>query len=110
MTRFVACLALLGSAAVAYAGVEVGGTVGIHVFSEDNSLGMVPPPSATSLSNSALFGLRLGVFINDHIGVEAEGGLIPVMGGTYRDRLCRNEGCLLFVRKEIVHDIRAVSG
>ncbi len=78
MTRFVACLAVLGSAAAAHAGgVEVGGTVGIHVFSEDDKLGMVPPPSSTSLSNSALFGIRLGAFFTENIGIEAEGGLIP---------------------------------
>lgn len=36
---------------------------------------------------------------------EAEHGLIPGMGGTYRDTLRRQEGGWFFLRKEIVHDI-----
>ncbi len=61
----------------AHAGVEVGGTAGIHVFSDKNELGVADTPSAESLRNSALFGLRLGVFFGSVIGVEGEIGLIP---------------------------------
>lgn len=61
----------------AEAGVEVGGTAGLHTFSEDSSLGVVEGAQATSLKNSALFGIRIGVYINNHIGVEIEGGAIP---------------------------------
>ena len=43
----------------ARAGVEVGGTAGIHVFSDTNELGVADTPSAESERNSALFGLRL---------------------------------------------------
>ena len=36
---------------------------------------------------------------------EAEGGLIPVMGGTYVDTFVKRDGAWLFARKELVHDI-----
>jgi ketosteroid isomerase-like protein len=44
--------------------------------------------------------------VSDYLVIrEAEGGLIPVMGGTYRDTLRRQKDGWFFVRKEIVHDI-----
>ncbi len=61
----------------AHANVEVGGTAGIHVFSDENELGVSDVPDASSERNSALFGLRLGVFFGDMIGVEGEIGVIP---------------------------------
>src|SRR5262249_46153831 len=72
-------VAALASAAAspAYAGVEIGGTAGIHVFADDNELGVPDVEMAPSERNSALFGLRLGVFFNDLLGVEAELGAIP---------------------------------
>src|SRR5689334_9875947 len=70
--------ALVGAAASpAYAGVEIGGTAGIHVFADDNELGVPDIDMAPSERNSALFGLRLGVFFGDMLGVEAEFGVIP---------------------------------
>ena len=70
--------ALAGAAASpAYAGVEIGGTAGIHVFSDTNELGVPDVQMAPSERNSALFGLRLGVFFNSLLGVEAEFGTIP---------------------------------
>jgi uncharacterized protein (TIGR02246 family) len=36
---------------------------------------------------------------------EAEGGLIPVMGGTYLDTFVKNDDVWLFARKELVHNI-----
>jgi outer membrane protein OmpA-like peptidoglycan-associated protein len=70
--------ALAGAAASpAYAGVEIGGTAGIHVFADDNELGVADVDNAPSERNSALFGLRLGVFFSDLLGVEAEFGVIP---------------------------------
>jgi OOP family OmpA-OmpF porin len=70
--------ALAGAAASpAYAGVEIGGTAGIHVFSDTNELGVPDVPMAPSERNSALFGLRLGVFFGSMLGVEAEFGAIP---------------------------------
>jgi outer membrane protein OmpA-like peptidoglycan-associated protein len=59
------------------AGVEIGGTAGIHVFSEDNELGAPDAPDAVTIRNSALFGLRVGVVFADLIGIELEGGYIP---------------------------------
>jgi OOP family OmpA-OmpF porin len=73
----VAALASAAAAAPAYAGVEIGGTAGIHVFADDNELGVPDVEMAPSERNSALFGLRLGVFFNDMLGVEAEFGTIP---------------------------------
>ncbi|HWU90426.1 MAG TPA: OmpA family protein [Kofleriaceae bacterium] len=70
--------ALAGAAASpAYAGVEIGGTAGIHVFASDNELGVPDVEMAPSERNSSLFGVRLGVFFGDMIGVEAEFGAIP---------------------------------
>jgi uncharacterized protein (TIGR02246 family) len=36
---------------------------------------------------------------------EAEGGLIPVMGGAYLDTFVKRDGAWLFARKELVHNI-----
>ena len=36
---------------------------------------------------------------------ESENGLLPVMGGTYRDTFTKQDGKWLFARKELVHDI-----
>jgi OOP family OmpA-OmpF porin len=65
------------TASTANANVEVGGTAGIHVFSESNELGVPDVADAPSERNSALFGLRLGVFFSDMIGVEGEIGVVP---------------------------------
>jgi uncharacterized protein (TIGR02246 family) len=44
--------------------------------------------------------------VSDYLIIrEADGGLIPVMGGTYRDTFSRYEAGWLFARKELVHDI-----
>jgi outer membrane protein OmpA-like peptidoglycan-associated protein len=61
----------------AHANVEVGATAGLHTFSVNNELGVPDTEGATSLRNSALFGLRLGFGFGDMLGVEAEVGLIP---------------------------------
>ena len=77
MNRFAALLmALVAVPSIAAAEVEVGGIAGLHVFSETNGLGVPDEADANSLKNSALFGVRLGVYFGA-IGVEAEGGLIP---------------------------------
>jgi OmpA-OmpF porin, OOP family len=74
-------LALVAAPSLALAEVEVGGLAGLHVFSKDSGLGVpdnASPEDIESLKNSAIFGVRLGVyFAKDSIGVEAEGGLIP---------------------------------
>jgi outer membrane protein OmpA-like peptidoglycan-associated protein len=82
----------------ATAGVEVGGTAGVHVFSETNELGVDDVANAPSPRNSALFGLRVGVFFgaSNMLGVEGEVGLVPteareevydLWGLTYRAHL-----------------------
>ncbi len=65
------------SAAMANPTVEVGGTVGLHAFSDENELGVFDQMGAASEKNSPLFGLRLGVFFKDLIGVEGELGFLP---------------------------------
>lgn len=45
--------------------------------------------------------------VSDYLVVrESDTGLLPVMGGTYRDRFVRTGGRWLFSRKELVHHIR----
>ncbi|MBA2540444.1 MAG: porin family protein, partial [Deltaproteobacteria bacterium] len=65
------------SSAMANPTIEVGGAIGIHGFSDENELGVFDEMNVTSLSNSALFGLRLGVIFNDAFGVEAEAAILP---------------------------------
>ena len=44
--------------------------------------------------------------VSDYLVVrESENGLIPVMGGTYRDTFVKENGGWRFARKELVHDI-----
>ena len=46
--------------------------------------------------------------LNRHLvstGRESENGLIPVMGGTYRDRFVRTPAGWRFSRKELEHHI-----
>jgi OmpA-OmpF porin, OOP family len=69
-------VALLATSSVASANVEIGGTAGFHMFSEDSSLGAVGPMPTTE-KNSAFFGARIGFYMKNHIGVEVEGGVIP---------------------------------
>ena len=76
-TVVAALAAGVAASSSAYANVEVGGTAGIHVFSDTNELGVADVPMAPSERNSALFGLRLGVFFGDMIGVEGEVGVVP---------------------------------
>ena len=69
--------AIVTSADLASANVEIGATAGIHVFSKKNELGVTDGSNADSLRNSSLFGIRLGVFFGDYVGIEAEGAVIP---------------------------------
>ena len=61
----------------AQANVEVGVTAGLHTFSINNEIGVADTVGATSPRNTAIFGLRLGFMLNDMIGIEAEGGVLP---------------------------------
>ncbi|MBK9069696.1 MAG: OmpA family protein [Myxococcales bacterium] len=66
-----------GTTSTASANVEVGITAGPHFFSVNNELGVADDEDATSVSNSAFFGLRIGYYFSDMLGVEVEGGVIP---------------------------------
>ncbi|MGE3458415.1 MAG: OmpA family protein [Kofleriaceae bacterium] len=80
MNRFVAAVAGIGLVAtpgLARANVEIGGTAGLHMFSTNNGLGVEKMETATSQKNSALFGVRVGVFFQNMFGVEGEFGVIP---------------------------------
>jgi OmpA-OmpF porin, OOP family len=72
-----ALAALTSGRPVSASPVEIGGTAGIHIFAHDNELGVADVPNADSERNSALFGVRLGVFFTQMFGVEGEFGLIP---------------------------------
>ena len=69
-------IATVAASVPALANVEFGGTMGLHVFNEKNAVGE-SDMGPVSLSNSALFGLRLGVYFTPMLGIEAEGGFIP---------------------------------
>ncbi len=71
------CGAIVTTAKVADADVEIGGTVGAHIFNHNNELGVDDLEFAPSQRNSILLGLRFGAYFNDVIGVEGEFGIIP---------------------------------
>lgn len=77
-----AVVAVSALAGIAGADVEVefGGTAGLRVFSDTNGFGVDDGPAADSQKNSALFGLRLGVYGWSHLGAELEVGTIPGEG------------------------------
>ncbi|MES1157543.1 MAG: outer membrane beta-barrel protein, partial [Haliangium ochraceum] len=69
-------VALLATSTVASVNVEIGGIAGFHMFSEDSALGATGQMPTTE-KNSAFFGVRLGYYLNPHLGIEVEGGVIP---------------------------------
>jgi OOP family OmpA-OmpF porin len=77
-----ALVAIVCLSSVAHAGVEFGGVAGFHGFSVNNGLGVEDNPMATSERNSALFGVRLGVYFGNSLGVEGEVGVIPTESRT----------------------------
>jgi OOP family OmpA-OmpF porin len=84
LSRFTTLAAAVGcfggltfTARPASANVEVGLTGGLHVFSKNNELGVADSSTATSLNHAPLFGLRLGYYFSDILGVEGEAGVIP---------------------------------
>jgi len=76
----VACVVgLRAPAAFADGGdVEIGGFVGLHIFSDDNELG-VPPhqANADSLKNSLAVGIRLAYAFHPYLALEGELGYLP---------------------------------
>ncbi|MGE0398794.1 MAG: OmpA family protein [Kofleriaceae bacterium] len=73
------CSAIVASSSLASANVEIGGTAGVHVFNENNELGVKDFADAPHQRTSVLLGLRVGVFFADVIGVEGELGVIPTI-------------------------------
>ncbi|HUH04193.1 MAG TPA: OmpA family protein [Kofleriaceae bacterium] len=57
--------------------IEVGGFIGVHLFSDTNELGVRDAPGADSLSDSVMVGLRLGYAVHDFVTLEGELGFIP---------------------------------
>ncbi|MFN0247896.1 MAG: OmpA family protein [Kofleriaceae bacterium] len=77
------CSAIVATSSLVSANVEIGGTAGVHVFNENNELGVKDFPLSPHQRSSVLLGLRVGVFFADVIGVEGEIGVIPtVVKGT----------------------------
>ncbi len=76
MKRFAVAFITVASVSSAQAGVEIGGTAGPHIFSDENGLG-APDNSPVYQSNSALFGARIGVYFSTMLGLEIEGAVIP---------------------------------
>ena len=70
----VALVAVVGMSTTAHAGVEIGGTAGLHVFSDTNGLGK---QTGLEQASSAMFGIRISIPFGSMLGVELEGGLIP---------------------------------
>ncbi|MBC7978175.1 MAG: OmpA family protein [Myxococcales bacterium] len=77
MIAVLAAGGLAASTTAAHANVEIGGTAGVHVFSEHNELGVNDVNNANSEHNAALFGARLGFYFGSYLGVEGEFGVIP---------------------------------
>jgi OOP family OmpA-OmpF porin len=80
MKRIAVAFVTVAGVSSAQAGVEVGGTAGLHIFAENNALGS--PESNVGedpirLANSAFFGIRLGTMFTQMLGLELEAGVIP---------------------------------
>ncbi len=101
------CSAIVATASLASANVEIGGTAGVHVFNENNELGVKDFPLAPHQRTSILLGLRVGVFFADVIGVEGELGVIPTIAkGTAGTALDYSTTDLTF-RAHLVAQLRA---
>ena len=57
--------------------VEVGGFIGLHVFNDDNELGVWDRADADSLRNSFTVGLRLAYALHPLVSVEGEAAFYP---------------------------------
>jgi outer membrane protein OmpA-like peptidoglycan-associated protein len=75
---------LATTATVAHADAEISALGGVHVFNENNELG-VKDVAGTGQKNAALFGLRLSGLWGDVLGVEAELGMIPSEARDFMD-------------------------
>lgn len=78
-TSYLSALWLVSLAGTSHADLrgEFGVAIGAHIFSDENGLGVPDAPSVTSQENSVLMGLRLGGYIGEIFGLEAEVGAVP---------------------------------
>ena len=79
MRRPVSVLIIAATVGSADANVEIGGMAGVHLFNRNSELGVADRPDAPSQRNSVLAGIRIGVFVLERLGVEAELGVIPTV-------------------------------
>ena len=79
MRRPSSLLIIAATVGSADANVEIGGMAGVHLFNQNSELGVADRPDATSQRNSVLTGIRIGVFVLERLGVEAEFGVIPTV-------------------------------
>ncbi len=79
MLAAIALTAVLAPSAAAHADqrTNLGIFLGGHVFSENNEIGAVDTPDATSPKNSLLGGVRIGVTLTDMFSVEGELAVMP---------------------------------
>ena len=70
---------MLAGSSPAHANVEIGGIAGAHVFSDKSELGTTDGPNAPSQRNSILLGVRIGAYLGDLFGIEAEVAVIPTV-------------------------------
>jgi OOP family OmpA-OmpF porin len=71
---------MAGATQVASAGVEIGGTAGVHIFADDNALGTKTNDDVAH-HTSALFAGRISATFGKMLGVELEAGAIPTEAG-----------------------------
>src|ERR1051325_4064327 len=76
MARLGLPIAVVCSVSTAHANVELDALGGGHVFSKTNPYG-VDELSTETEKQAPLFGLRLGLYLADIIGIEGEGAFIP---------------------------------
>jgi outer membrane protein OmpA-like peptidoglycan-associated protein len=57
--------------------LEIGGFGGIHLFSQDNEIGVADVPDALSPQNSFILGFRLSYALGSMLALEGEAGFLP---------------------------------
>lgn len=73
----VATVLATSSFAVAGPTLEIGGMTGLHVFSDDNELGVPELVMGPAQETAVPIGVRVGGFWADFVGIEGELGVIP---------------------------------
>jgi OOP family OmpA-OmpF porin len=57
--------------------LEIGGFGGLHLFSQDNEIGVADVPDALSPQNSFILGFRLSYALSSMLALEGEAGFLP---------------------------------